>query len=108
MPLKGIMGIVRTISPFVFLGAALLVARPAASGPSSTTDHIVAGDVSKRGPMLVAGAHGVTYELKGGAIVQFDAGAEFAFQPSLKLKLRKPNDPETLTRALRVAKASSR
>src|SRR5262249_30686965 len=36
------------------------------------------------------------------AVVEFDAGSEFSFEPSLKLKLRKANDPETITRALRI------
>lgn len=106
MPFKGIMGIVRTLSPVVFLGAALFVARPSfASTP--TADRLVAGDVQKHGPSLVAGEHGATYELRGGAVVEFAPNSEFAFQPSLKLKLRKPNEPETVTRAVRIAHGSA-
>jgi hypothetical protein len=88
----------------VFLGAALFVARPAAAGSPNSADRLVAGESTKRGPIYVVGARGATYELKGGAVVEFDAGSEFSFEPSLKLKLRKPNDPDTLTRALRIVR----
>ena len=101
------MGIVRTLSPVVLLGAALFVARPSLAGSPSVSDRVVAGEVQKHGALLVAGDHGATYELKGGALVEFSSGAEFAFQPSLKLKLRKPTDPDTVTRSVRLSRGSA-
>jgi hypothetical protein len=77
-----------------------LCASTAAASPSA--DKLVAGDVASRGPMLVAGKNGAAYDLRGGAKVVLSPDSEFAFEPSLHLKLRKPGDPDTLTRAIRV------
>jgi hypothetical protein len=74
------------------------------SGASSATwsDKLTAGEAAAQGAELVAGPHGVSYELRGGAKLEFSGGAEFAFEPSLHIKLRKPSDPETITRAIHL------
>jgi hypothetical protein len=63
--------------------------------------------VQKHGTVIVAGDRGATYELRGGAVIEFTAGSEFEFQPSQTLKLGKPNDPETLTRFVRLTHGSA-
>lgn len=97
---------------FVILGAALFSARPALSGPS-VTDHLTSGtagtaqaeDASRTGDggLLVAGPGGAIYELRGGAILEVSAGSAFSFEPSIRLKLRKPGDPDTFARSVRLS-----
>ncbi len=82
------------------LGVALSLAEGASSAPA--TDRLIAGEAAKEAATLVAGQHGARYELRGGAKVELSAGSEFAFDPSLHLKLRKPGDPETLARAIHL------
>jgi hypothetical protein len=94
------MGAVRAPSCFVALGVSVFMAGTAPAAPAP--DKLVAGAAAARGPSLVAGDEGAEYDLRGGAHVVLAAGSEFAFEPSLKLKLRKPGDPETLTRSLRL------
>ncbi|HEX7669226.1 MAG TPA: hypothetical protein VF395_06580, partial [Polyangiaceae bacterium] len=94
---------------FVLFGAALFSARSALSGPS-VTDHLTSGtaQVESTSPpaeagLLVAGHGGAAYELRGGAVLQVSAGSAFAFEPSIRLKLRKPGDPDTFARSVRLA-----
>jgi hypothetical protein len=90
----------------LIIGAALFAARPALSGPSFT-DHLTAGaaragEASRTGE-LVAGPDGAVYELRGGAILEVSAGSTFAFGPSIRLKLRKPGDPDTFARSVHLS-----
>jgi hypothetical protein len=95
------MGFVRPRFSVVVLGAVLFAARPALSGPS-LTDHLVSGTVLPQDALLTAGAEGAVYELRGGAILNVSAGTAFAFEPSIRLKLRKPGDPDTFARSVRL------
>src|SRR5438552_16718125 len=94
------MGYVRTNFSIGLVGITLLIAGSASS--ASSTDKVIAGEAASEGPNLIAGPHGVRYELRGGARLDFSEGAEFGFDPSLHLKLGKPNDPETITRAVHL------
>lgn len=78
------------------------VAFSGSASPASWNDKVLSGDASPHGLTLIAGAHGVRYELRGGAKVELSQGAEFSFEPSLHLKLRKPGDPETITRVIHL------
>jgi hypothetical protein len=107
------MGFVRPHLAVVLLGAALFTARPALSGPS-LTDHLTSGAAQVEDParpgeggLLVAGPHGASYELRGGALLEVSAGAAFAFEPSIRLKLRKPGDPDTFARSVRLARGQA-
>jgi hypothetical protein len=94
------MGHVRSNFSIGLFGITLLAAGSAS--PASSTDKVIAGEAAAQGANLVAGPRGVRYELRGGARLDFSEGAEFGFDPSLHLKLRKPNDPETITRAIHL------
>jgi len=77
------------------------------ASPASWNDKITSGEASPHGLTLIAGTHGVRYEMRGGAKLELSAGAEFSFEPSLHLKLRKPGDPEITTRVVRLAHGSA-
>ena len=94
------MGIVRT--QIITSIAACVIALSASASPAVLTDRVTSGEAAPHGATFVAGAHGVKYELRGGAKLELSEGAEFSFEPSLHLKLRKPGDPETTTRVLHL------
>ena len=56
-------------------------------------------------PFLVAGNAGVSYQLKNGILLDIAPGAEFAFDPTLHMRL-KPGEPAALVRPLRVSKGA--
>jgi hypothetical protein len=95
------MGIVRNHIFTSIVAGALAFSGSASS--ASWNDKVLSGDASPNGLTLIAGAHGVRYELRGGSKVELSQGAEFSFEPSLHLKLRKPGDPETTTRVIHLA-----
>ncbi len=74
------------------------------AGATSVVDHVTSGGVNANAATILAGKDGATYELRGGALVAFSPGAEFAFEPSTHLKIRKPGDPETPARVVRVVR----
>ncbi len=81
---------------------AAVIALSSSASSASWSDKITSGDVASQGTTLVAGPRGVRYELRGGAKVELSEGAEFTFEPSLHLKLRKPGDPDTTTRVIHL------
>ncbi|HEX3596898.1 MAG TPA: hypothetical protein VHU80_17435 [Polyangiaceae bacterium] len=83
-----------------FIAAGIAFSISASS--ATLTDKVTAGEAAAQGATLVAGPHGIRYELRGGAKVELSEGAEFAFEPSLHLKLRKPGDPDTTTRVIHL------
>lgn len=94
------MGIVQR---HIFTGiVAGVVALSGSASSASWNDKVLSGEASPHGLTLVAGPHGVQYELRGGAKVELSGGAEFSFEPSLHLKLRKPGDPNTTTRVIHL------
>jgi hypothetical protein len=99
------MGIVRSqIFTGIVAGA---VAFSGSASSASWNDKVLSGDVSPNGTTLIAGAHGVRYELRSGAKVELSQGAEFSFEPSLHLKLRKPSDPDTTTRVIHLVRGAA-
>jgi hypothetical protein len=94
------MGYVRGHLVTSLVGITITLAGGASSAPA--TDKVASGQATAAGTSLIAGAHGIRYELRGGAKVELSEGAEFAFEPSLHLKLRKPNDPDTTTRVIHL------
>ena len=82
------------------LGLTLSLAGSASS--ASWSDKLTFGEAAPQGASLVAGPRGANYELRGGAKLEFSEGAEFGFDPSVHIKLRKPSDPETITRAIHL------
>jgi hypothetical protein len=86
----------------LLVASTLLAPTTATATPSP--DRLVSGDAKADGATLVAGEHGAAYELRGGAQLSLSPGAEYAFAPSLRLKLGRPSDPETLTRAVRLVR----
>jgi hypothetical protein len=97
------MGFVRSSLSVVVVGAALVVARPALSSPA-VTDHLLSGAATSREALLVAGEEGAVYELRGGALLEVSPGSTFSFEPSIRLKLRKPGDPDTAARSIRLVR----
>jgi hypothetical protein len=93
------MGIVR--NHFFTALVAVSLGYSATAASASSTDKVTFGDATLRGATLVAGSHGVRYDLRGGAKLELSGGAEFTFDPSLHLKL-KANDPDTTTRAIHL------
>ncbi|HVU00855.1 MAG TPA: hypothetical protein VHE30_03855 [Polyangiaceae bacterium] len=91
----------RSFSSLILIGAALFVVRPGHSAPV-TQDHLLSGAASPKDAYLEASASGARYELRGGAVVELSPGTTFAFEPSIRLKLRKPGDPDTIARSVRV------
>ena len=73
----------------VMLGAALLVARPAFSA-APQAEHLLVGSATPKDATLVAGETGARYELRGGALLELSPGTTFSFEPSIRLKIRKP------------------
>ncbi|HEX4335514.1 MAG TPA: hypothetical protein VH062_06340 [Polyangiaceae bacterium] len=92
---------------FFTASVAVSLAFSATASSAPLADKMSSGDVAAHGATFVAGPHGVRYELRGGAKVQLSEGAEFAFDPSLHLKLRKPGDPDTLTRVVHLLHGSA-
>ena len=101
MPFTGRMSFVRSLSFATMLGALLATASPALSA-APATDHLVAGAATPKDALLSAGDAGATYELRGGALVELSPGSTFALEPSIRVKLRKPGDPETVARSVRL------
>src|SRR5690349_19135766 len=98
------MGIVRTALSVSLAGGFFFIGGGAAAAPA--LEHLVGGDATPRGSALVAGDHGARYELKGGAVIDVAAGSEFAFDPSLRIPLGKPGEPDTLTRVVRLTRGT--
>jgi hypothetical protein len=82
-----------------FCAALLTLGSSTLAAPSA--DRLVEGDASQNGSSMVAGKRGATYELRGGARVWIAEGSEYVFDPSIRLKLRKPGR-DTLARSLRL------
>jgi hypothetical protein len=99
------MGNLRTALSLSILTGSALLSLPASSGPS--IEHLVSGDATARGGVLVAGDHGARYELRGGSIVEMAAGTEFSFDPSIKMPLGKPGEPDTLARVVRLSRGTA-
>ena len=94
------MGIVRTALSVSIVTGFLFTLGSAVSGPA--VERLVSGSATPEGSALVAGAHGARYELRGGAVVDIAAGSEFSFEPSLRVPLSRPGEPDTLTRVVRL------
>src|SRR6185295_10482368 len=98
------MALLRTALSLSAFSVSVFAALPASSGPG--IERLVSGSAAPSGTGLVAGGNGARYELKGGSVVDVAAGTEFSFDPSLRIPLGKPGDPDTLTRVVRVAKGT--
>lgn len=96
------MGFLRTLSSISVTSVLLLAVGSASSSPAD--DRLTSGSATKDGATLVAGNQGASYDLRGGAHIDLSAGTEFSFEPSMNLKLGAPGEPETLARAVRLAK----
>jgi len=98
------MGIVRTTLSVSFVAITVFASASGAGAP--TVERLVSGEATPKGGALVAGDHGARYELKGGAIVDVTPGSEFSFDPSLRVPLGKPGEPDMLTRVVRLARGT--
>jgi len=91
---------VRKSISLVSLALVLATVNPSVAAPPG--DRLVGGEATPRGSVLTAGTHGAAYELRGGARVLLAEGTEYSFEPSIRLKIRKPGDPDTLARSIRI------
>lgn len=98
------MGSLRVVLTSSIVTASVLYSLAVSSAPS--IEHLVSGAAAPRGSVLVAGAQGARYELRGGAVIDVAPGTEFSFDPSLRVPLGKPGEPDMLTRVVRVSRGS--